>query len=236
MTATQQANSASWKAARWERKCVVHLEHIDALRVWIDQQPLAFRRAYPARTVCSLYFDTAFLDDFQLNLAGASDRKKLRLRWYGSHSAVKTAVLEVKHKRNQLGIKHAYPVQLSSPLDELLLDSLAGRLAAQLPEEARVLFQRGGLPAVLITYFREYFVSADGRVRLTLDQDIQVYEQRYASRCNDRHRDIFPEVVVLEIKYSEELDTEVRSVLGSLPGRLSRFSKYAVGLQTVLDV
>lgn len=225
-----------WQNARCERKCVMHAECIDHLRVWIDQQPLAFRRAYPNRCVRSLYFDTALLDDFQLNLAGVSDRKKLRLRWYGNDSESRTAVLEVKHKRDQMGIKYAYPIEFAQPLAQIPLDSLPQLLTSQLPEEARVLFERGAVPAVLLTYQRDYFVSADGRVRVTLDQDIEVYEQRYACHLNERRPDAFPELVVLELKYSGELDAEVRSLIGSLPGRLSRFSKYAVGLTTVLDV
>jgi len=236
VTNEQEQKPDPWDSARWERKCVVHRSRLDALRVWVDEQPVAFRRAWPSRTVCSLYFDSALLDDFRLNLAGVSERKKLRLRWYGSGRGAKNAVLEVKCKRNHLGIKHHYPIELSEPLAELPLPSLADRLAAQVPDEAQVLFQRGGLPTLLVCYEREYFVSADGRVRLTLDQDIEVFEQRESTRLNHLYRDWFPDVVVLELKYDGALDTEVRSLLGSLPGRLSRFSKYAIGLQTTLDV
>lgn len=225
-----------WAAARWERKCVVPSEQIDSLRVWVDEQPLAFRTAYPSRTVRSLYFDSALLDDFQLNVSGVSDRKKLRLRWYGDSSDVQRATLEVKAKRNQLGIKHAWPVEFDRPLSRIPLMELGDQMAPQIPVEARLLLERGGIPSALIVYDRDYFVSADGRVRITLDHDIDVYEQIGAPELNHSRADVFPEVMVLELKYPGDMDTEVRALLGYLPGRLSRFSKYAIGIQTLMDV
>lgn len=223
-----------WDDARWERKCALHLQWVDELLIWIDQQPYAFGRAFPNRTVRSLYFDSAMLDDFVENLAGTSVRKKLRLRWYDDDS--RRATLEVKSKRNQLGVKHSFKIELPQPLEDLEFTDLPGILAAQLPEHALPLLTRGAVPAALITYDRRYFVSADGRIRVTLDENIQTWEQLGCRRLNDRRPDAFPHVVVLEIKYAAEFDSELRSMLGFLPGRISRFSKYAIGLQALLDV
>ena len=78
--------------------------------------------------------------------------------------------------------------------------------------------------------------SADGRVRVTFDRDIRVYEQLGYSRLNSRHSSPFPEIVVMEVKYAAEENEEVLTRLEHLPTRMTRLSKYSIGQQVLLGV
>lgn len=226
----------AWQRARFERKCVVEAEHYDWLACWVEERALAFRHAFPGRIVQSLYLDSGGLDDLGDNLGGVAQRQKIRLRWYGASSAIERAALEVKCKRSQLGIKLSYPIELPAPLDELSFPELTRSISGQLPEDARSLVERASRAVVKTRYWREYLVSGDGRVRATIDRDIRVYDQSEYTRVNDVRPVPFPDLVVLELKYDSLLDSEVRAALGPLPRRLVRFSKYAVGVQTILGV
>jgi hypothetical protein len=237
MTAERAGDSEdAWQNARFERKCVVEAEHYDWLACWVDERTLAFRRAFPGRVVQSLYFDSGSLDGLGDNLSGVGERQKIRLRWYGTSSAIERAALEVKCKRNQLGIKLSYPIELPAPLAQLSFGELTRSVSRQLPEDARSLVERASRTVVKTRYWREYRVSGDGRVRATIDRDIRVYDQSEYTRINDVRPVPFPDLVVLELKYDSSLDSEVRAALGPLPRRLARFSKYAVGVQAILGV
>ncbi len=224
------------RSLRFERKCVADANREHELRLWIEQQRAAFRVAYPTRVVQSLYFDSAELESFGEALSGVSARQKTRLRWYGEDSSVERAVLEAKHKHNEFGWKETFEIQLPVPLTEMTLSSLAVVVAAQLPETRRTLLERGEAPVALIRYRREYYVSADHRIRATLDCDIRVFDQWGSPRLNFWRPTSFPPVSILELKYDAGLDREVRDRLESLPTRLSRFSKYSVGVQSLLGV
>jgi SPX domain protein involved in polyphosphate accumulation len=225
-----------WHDERHERKCVLAAADYDLLTSWIDRQEMAFRRTYPQRVVQSLYFDSHSLDDFGDTLSGVGDRKKVRLRWYGGDCRVRQAVLEVKCKRNMLGVKLSYPMDLPAPLSSINLELLVKLIAQRLPEEVRAGVEYANQAVALVEYKREYFASWDQRVRITLDRDLRVYDQLDSGHINDARVSPLPELAVLELKYAAEIDHEVRASLEALPHRLSRFSKYSIGVQRLLGV
>ncbi len=184
----------------------------------------------------SLYFDSMDLGSFEDNLAGIAGRRKARMRWYGDAINVRQARLEIKCKRHRLGLKFSYPLELDAPLDSLPFPELSSCIRERLPDEAQILFGRMSEPVLTTRYRRRYFASADGRVRVTLDRKIQIFDQYEFATLNGDLPAILPEISILEVKYPARIDSWVRESMEALPTRLSRFSKYTVGVQTILGV
>ena len=68
----------------------------EQLRKIINSQ--SAQRTFPNRTINSLYFDTASLNDYHDSEEGTVPRKKIRVRWYGTSrfEGVATGTLETK--------------------------------------------------------------------------------------------------------------------------------------------
>ena len=60
---------------------------------------LFFRTQYPARNVNSVYFDTYNYISIRQNLDGVSNKKKIRIRWYGNRDIITNPVVEIKSKK-----------------------------------------------------------------------------------------------------------------------------------------
>lgn len=67
---------------RYELKYVLDNLRLSHAMQWMRTCTHA-REKYKKRTVNSLYFDDVDFSSVRDNLAGVSNRKKLRLRWYG---------------------------------------------------------------------------------------------------------------------------------------------------------
>ena len=71
-----------------------------------------FKIHHPKRTVNSLYFDDFNQTSVKQNLDGATDKSKIRLRWYGKNNLlISNAMLELKIKKNFLNYKILYPMK-----------------------------------------------------------------------------------------------------------------------------
>ncbi|MHC5065447.1 MAG: VTC domain-containing protein, partial [Planctomycetota bacterium] len=100
------------------------------------------RVLHPERMVQSIYFDSHEGAAVRENLAGSSQREKLRLRWYGEGTGEVQAKLELKLRRNQLGRKEIW--QLDEAIEVHGTDRLrlVERLLGLIPPAARE-FHRG---------------------------------------------------------------------------------------------
>ena len=219
---------------RYELRCVAELEQLGSLHNWIEVHPLAFKTSYPDRVINNIYFDTYELGCFAQNLAGVSERKKYRFRWYGDSFAPLRGSFEIKERLNLLGRKERYPLELSASLDELSLERLRNEILAQIPAAAASQFRSITEPVLINRYRRQYFESFSRRVRITIDQRLEFYDQRHALRPRTRFSQNAPDVVILECKFAAEDGDETRRLLGGLPGRMSRCSKYILGVQGML--
>ena len=89
------------------------------------------------------------------------------------------------------------------------------------------------LPVLINRYERKYLVSKDRKVRVTLDSNLNIYDQSRKSFPNYSSKSNLPEVMVLEIKFSKELRNHVVHMFGDIPLRASRFSKYVSGFNSI---
>jgi len=218
---------------RYEIKFVVPITESYRLTAWVRAHTAAFGIAYPPRRVNNVYYDSYGLDTYEENLSGVSERTKIRLRWYGADSERLSGKLELKMKRNRLGWKNSFPIK------DLMFygrswQRITRDLRQQLPTEGRSWLDDHPEPVLINRYLRQYHVSRNGRIRITLDTELSAYDQRLARSPNRTARTNLPDVMVLEAKADSSHFGELGDVISSMPSRVGRFSKYVSGLQTAL--
>ncbi len=222
------ASSSDW---RYELKLASDNVSPAQARNWLRLHPEGFRVAYPARQINNLYLDTFDFKSFNDNLTGSSARQKLRLRWYGvlENSLVVNPVLEQKLKENMLGEKKRQQLDtvldLSRPFAEILKT-----IRDHVDQQWRSRLLTFNQPALVNSYWREYYVSPDGAVRATVDYDLAFYDQRMGSRPNLDRCLPLPALVVIEVKSAPEHYQRLQRVMGYFPIPRTRSSKYVSGV------
>lgn len=218
---------------RYELKFVAPTIRRSIVDSWIRTHPAGFRVAYPPRRINNVYFDDYDLRTFDENVSGISRRTKVRFRWYGHDDSETQGTLELKFKRNRLGWKENFRVPAlrigGQPWSEIVR-----RLRGQLPFDGRAWIDAHPQPVLINSYSRRYFVSFDDRVRVTVDEDQQVYDQRFHSEANTRSTANLPDALILEVKGDSDDYHLVGKAIQGIPLRVSRHSKYVVGVQSIL--
>ncbi|WP_420644597.1 VTC domain-containing protein [Candidatus Leptofilum sp.] len=219
---------------RYELKLVAPVVALPSLCVLLRSHPECFRQHYPPRQVNSIYFDTSDLQSYQANLIGNAWRNKLRLRWYGVANGRTLARLELKHKNNMLGYKSV--VRLTEPIElTQTWDKLQRHLRRLTPQAWHIPLREATQPTLLTKYFREYFISADGVIRVTLDYKLKAYDQRLSRSPNLRYALPATNQMVVEIKAPAAAAERLEEAVTYLPFKRVRHSKYVNGLRAFLS-
>ena len=215
---------------RYERKFVAGGLVLAEVLALVRRHPAAFREAYPPRFVNNIYLDSHGRSDYHDNIVGVANRSKTRVRWYGPLSGqIAEPVLERKLKRGLISGKltHALPgFAANGGMIQPLLKSAFD--AALLPERLRSdLCQRE--PSLFNRYRRYYFLSGDGRFRLTVDTELQF---GCGGSSNGLRATLTPfaPAQILELKFGPSEAEQADRVTNSLPFRLARCSKYVLGI------
>lgn len=217
--------------ARLEIKFVSSESEQERLVNWLRLHSAGFVSPYAPRWINNVYFDTHDYASFRQNLAGASQRLKVRYRWYGYDIGLDKGSLELKCKRNFFGWKRRFAVDTTPCAQGDGWRDVMAKLTSQLPQEARAYLHFHPQPAILTRYKRQYFVSGDQKVRATIDTHQSVYDQRYKPYPNTTHRSNIRETLVLEIKFDRDDREFGASLMQGLPIRVSRNSKYVLGMR-----
>lgn len=212
---------------RHELKFVAEERLYPSLLMALRLHPAGVRTLHAPRVVQSVYLDTHEGRALQENLAGLSERKKLRLRWYGEEATRVRGTLEKKCRANSLGWKESV--------------ALAGEIAVRGSERRAFVAELGRTlgpawkdelgplgPVQWVRYRREYLTSADRRVRLTIDRELAFFDQRLRARLDDAEPTTAPRVLVLELKCAPEHLDEARAIATRLPIPLGRCSKFVL--------
>ena len=163
------------------------------------------------------------------NLSGISTRQKLRFRWYGDASDEVEGQLEWKCRNNSLGSKD---VAKLTPMKVAGVTRRAFCLG--LRERAPELWQRrlrGREPAQWIRYCRDYYGSADGDLRITVDRDLRTYDQRFDYVLSCRRKTPIPALMIVEVKASSEHREAIEQWLQRVGLRPSKCSKFVLATQ-----
>ncbi len=230
-TSNLRPESGAITSLRYERKWILTGLPLTEVLALVRRHPAAFRPAFPVRQVNNVYFDSIDLDSYHAHVTGASRRRKVRLRWYGEfQTPVPHPMLEFKIKHGSAGWKETFPAS-GALLENVLRHNLPrGEWDGDgVPELARQRL-RSLLPTVGNRYHRHYFCSARSGVRLTVDSRLGFYSGKGQ---NQGWRPLLyngPEVI-LELKYDDSQVPEAVNISNNFPFRLSRCSKYVLGIQ-----
>jgi SPX domain protein involved in polyphosphate accumulation len=217
---------------RYERKYLINDYSYGDVKQFIKFHPASFSEIYHERRINNIYFDTPGMSNYYDNEDGSTDRKKVRIRWYGDlFGKIDSPILEYKIKNGLLG----YKVSHKLPGFTIGQPFIAGQLkeifkSASIPDNVKdeLLFLQ---PTLLNQYKRKYFLSADKKFRITIDHDLTYYGISVQTFFINRSVDYTS--TVLELKYDLEHETEVNQVSSMFPFMLTKNSKYLSGLQRV---
>ncbi|MCP4872169.1 MAG: polyphosphate polymerase domain-containing protein [Proteobacteria bacterium] len=223
---------ADW---RFERKMLIGGSDAAQVEAAVRFHPAHFRRLHAARWIQNVYFDGPDLPAYEANVRGTAERAKTRVRWYGeaADGSIEAPQLEWKIKAGLVGRKR---------VERLPSLTLGNRIARS--TFAPAFAETGSLsradaaalasvsPVLLNRYHRTYFLSGCGRYRLCIDRDLAWLGLQPSNRW-PRSMLRGDGLVVLEVKYAAEHDRDAADVMSALPWRVTKSSKYVMGIERV---
>lgn len=222
------------RSFRYERKFLVEDLMPFQVAALIKQHPQMFRARYPQRYVNNLYLDTPDMVNYFDNVNGATQRRKIRVRWYGGpFGEITCPMLEIKVKDGLVGTKHSYPLS-GFCMEARFCDRLFQRVLSDSDLPPIVRHDLRGLNVVLFNgYHRQYYASQDDAFRLTLDTRLAFYKANGLFGNQFAHHQVNARDIVVELKYEIEQETEANRVACYFPFRTVRNSKYVQGIERV---
>jgi SPX domain protein involved in polyphosphate accumulation len=222
------------RSHRYERKLLTDELLPCQVEALVRVHPMMFHVPYPPRQINSLYLDTADMDNYNDNVAGADTRRKVRLRWYGALTGIlERPMLEIKVKEGQVGKKLSYAFA-ALVLDERFCPRVFREAAGRSDLPAVV---RDDLltmsPVLLNCYRRSYYATRDGAFRITVDSRQVFWKINGALGNTLRHRQRNDRDVIVELKYGLEQEGKADRAAGFFPFRVTRNSKYVQGVERV---
>ncbi len=221
---------------RFERKFPVEVDSFAVVERLVKNHPSLFSEIFVPRWVNNIYFDTSSLDFFLDNQSGKSERKKVRIRWYGDlFGRIESPVLEIKIKRGLAGTKRSFhlpPFDLVQGYDASgLIDYLGD---AKLPEDVMELVKHLS-PTLINRYQRKYFLDDSKLFRITIDSQMS-YHQIILGKNHFRNIIKDRDKIVIELKYDVENDHLAPQVTSYFPYRMNKHSKYVNGIEKYRQV
>ena len=228
-TDIEQTADTTKPTQRFERKFFVLPKNIGFAHTLLRQicRP---DREYPQDQVNSLYFDTAYLDQYVRSVAGEYKKDKVRIRWYGqvdNYQGTIPVFIELKSrhgfassKQRQMLSVSGHNLAPSHPVTSLvsktvLLDTLAK--FGHFPEKPL-------RPVIMIAYWRYRFNEMTTGIRVSFDYNIR--SSMVAPELGYRERELKLQGGVIEVKGPTlELPITLRRIR-LLDTDWSRFSKY----------
>lgn len=188
------------------------------------------RTAYPDRCVNSLYCDDLGFSSVRDNLAGVSDRRKIRLRWYQDTNGGGTGspVFELKVRNGRLGRKIRFQLpDVKRDLMELNLQEVMTRVNRELAAQ-EFIFDDFLTTTLQVSYVRSYFEDVQG-LRFTMDSDIKFHGVSPTQKLGETLAMRYP-YKIMEIKFPPSMKNNVAKLIKPLHITPKRHSKYLVGL------
>ena len=226
-----------FKAEKWryERKYVIQNLSLEGVRTVLKLHPALFSEIYHERRVNNIYFDSMNLTNYFDNVDGKSQRLKVRIRWYEElFGFVKEPILEIKIKNGLLGTKNSYQLTSLSVDEDMTIEHIH-ELFAQAEIPASLKFYLKSLSfSLLNSYQREYFLSANGRFRITIDSGLRFFNlSPMGNIFLQETRNMA--IIILEMKYDQDAADLADPISTSFPFRMTKSSKYISGINLLND-
>ncbi len=193
---------------------------------YLYQLGLCPRKSFESRKVHSVYLDKLSFDYYHDNVAGISQRHKVRLRWYNENTEKIT--LEIKRKYNTVSDKPSLSLQNNSK-QNLFSSNAVNQLLDSNAIPANYLQVKSLYPVLYVEYLREYYILSKN-IRMTIDRNINYKKLFPTPSGKTENSDVD---VVVEFKYDLASQNSIEKLLYGLPFRIFRHSKYAIGIDTV---
>jgi len=211
---------------RYEIKFVLDNAKLSEAMQWLYNKTTA-NKTYDNRTVNSIYFDDVESSSVRDNLAGITQRKKLRLRWYGNQKN-SLPIFEVKTKNGRLGYKTSYSINsIKNNLMELNADQITSKCIKELATH-NIIFDKHLVPTLQVNYEREYYETHEN-IRITIDHDIQFSDTQIHTILNENSSFSYP-FNIMEIKFEPSMKEAVAKLIKPMHITPKRHSKYLIGL------
>lgn len=221
---------------RYEIKFIAYDHNYHSIINWIKLHELNFSNAYDSRKVNNIYFDDNIYSSFKSNIYGDSSRVKFRLRWYGEITDTKNCTFEFKFKRNLFGWKSKIDIQEIDFKKLKNWKNVINTIYNNLPKKEKIIFCFNSDPKIINQYQRDYFISDNRKIRITLDKNHIVYDQRNFLQPNLRRKTLTQRFVIMEFKFDRKNRSEAEKLMSYIPMRTSRNSKYINSIRAVTGV
>ena len=219
---------------RYETKFSVSALNRNEIENIIKSHPAIFHKVYFTRNINNIYFDTTDFSSFADNIEGVSDRKKVRIRWYGDlFGECINPVLEIKYKKGFLGWKerHNLPDFNLDLENHFNNKSIFEKLVNNKSFDLYKLDLKSLIPTLLNRYERTYYLSSNKKYRLTLDNKMKFYSinpiRDYFKIFTDEEK------TIVELKYNQQYADGARGITEHLPFRVTKNSKYVIGVERI---
>jgi len=216
---------------RYEKKFLINYLNIYQIKNIIKINNNCFKTIYKKRNVNNIYFDYPNLKCYSDSVEGIANRYKIRIRWYGDlFGLAKNPNLEIKIKKNLISTKIKLPIEEFHFNSDTKINEI---LDINKNAIKKYILNWKLLSKTLInTYERDYFISFDKKFNLTLDSKQSFYNclnfKNLLKNEVKLHNDY-----ILEIKYDCKNSLNSSSIENSFGLRLTKNSKYVVGLNAV---
>lgn len=200
---------------------------------WIKSNTEIFSKHYPPRLVNSIYFDTFSYDSYKENIYGLSKKTKIRYRWYEDFFKNDNGFLEIKKRENIFNYKKIYKVNNLKINKKSNLKVIANKIKPKLDQEGLIEFQARPFPTIINQYFREYFINFNKNIRITIDKNIKIFDQRLSNKINLDVKTLYQDLMVVEFKFNESLFNKINELLRFFPIKSSKNSKYINAIRCV---
>ena len=175
------------------------------------------KEAFPKRIVNSIYLDTPELNDIWDNINGFGIRKKIRIRWYNQINNSEVFI-EEKRKINNICDKKVHSLGIFKDYSDLT-KYISGE---KYLEKKIILDKKLNLKKTMfIQYNREYYELPNNKLRLTIDNNLKVFNI-YPSNF------ISFDKTIIELKYKIKDTKFINNFIYNhgLNNRNQKFSKY----------
>ena len=227
-------NLFGYESLRYEKKYICSNLLTSQARLIIKSLPSQFIQSFSPRFINNIYFDSLDKDYYQNNIDGLGDRHKVRIRWYNNlFGNIKEPKLEIKSKKNHQNYKNTFAID-SFYFEKNLQDkrNLKNWInKADIPDNLLKLLCSFHISS-MNSYHREYFISTDNGIRITLDSEMTFYDVGTESiiKINTVDND-YP---LIELKYDSKLSSEGDNIANEIPFRINKHSKYILGVEKQL--
>ena len=120
--------------------------------------------------------------------------------------------------------------------EKLDVKELTNHINNSIDSYFKLIFDNYNVPIILNTYKRNYLISFDKKIRITLDREHKVFDLRNNSKINLKHHHLMPKNIIMEVKFEKKLKKIANSLLKNIPIRQNKNSKYVNSLRIVSGI